>query len=115
MLQWLAEKVQMPKFVWLGILLILVAVAYQIFTAGHLVINLQERSLEVAKAERHVAEKEKRVIEIADNTIGHLEKLKEDAPHPEARERFHVAQIAIRNDIKKPLLRDPKEFAAANK
>lgn len=104
MLNWLTEKVQMPKFVWIGVLLIFVAIAYQIFTAKNLLIDLNDRTLKVAHAERSVAKKEKRVIEIADNTIDHLERLKKDVP--EACEHFSMAQMAIREDVKKPLLRE---------
>jgi hypothetical protein len=65
----------------------------------------------VAHAARHVAEKEKRLVEVSDMAIEHLEELKTRSPHPEARDKFHVAQRTIREDIKRPLLE--KGMAAA--
>ena len=105
MWKWLSEKSQMPKFVWFGVLFILIAIGYQIFRAQHLLINLSDRSIEVARREKDVAEKEKRVVEIADRTINHLEEFKKTAPTPEARDKFAHAQHAIRDDVKNPLMR----------
>jgi hypothetical protein len=104
MLQWLIEKVQMPKFVWVGVLLILVAIAYQIFTAKNLLIDLNDRTLKVAHAEKEVAEKKEHLITVSDAAIERFEKFKVDTPHPEAREHFSAAQMTIREDIKRPLL-----------
>ena len=101
--EWLGERAQMPRFVWFGVLLILIAIAYQIFTARSLIINLRERSLEVEKAEAEVAVRREKVIEVADSTIAELEKLKAVAPPPE-REKFTAAQTTIREDVKNPLL-----------
>lgn len=105
MWQWLNEKAQMPRFVWVGVLVILLALAYQILRANSLVINLQERSLAVARAEAEVAAKEQKVIEAADSTIAELERLKTEAPQPELREKFEVAQMALRDDVKNPLMK----------
>jgi hypothetical protein len=104
MWEWLSERTKMPKFVWFGVLAIMLAVAWQIFTAKNLLIDLNDRTLKVAHAERHVAEKEKRLVEVSDAAIEHLEELKTKAPHPEARDKFHVAQMAIRDDVKRPLI-----------
>ena len=109
MIEWLAEKSKMPKFVWLGVLLILVAVAYQVFTAKHLLINLSDRSIEVAKRERDISDKEKRVVDIANTTIEKLEGFKKTAPTTEAREHFSMAQHAIRTDVRNPLIRPVKK------
>ena len=116
MWKWLTEGCKMPKFVWLGVLVFLLALSYKIITAGHVLINLNERSLEVAKAERYVAEKEKRLIEVSDQAIEHLEKAKTEAP-PSARPKFEIAQMAIRDDVKKPMMKrvDPKEWEEAIK
>ena len=93
----------MPKFVWLGVLVLLLALSYKVLDAGHILINLNERSLEVAKAERHVAEKEKRLVEVADVAIGHLERAKIMAS-PAERPSLEMAQMAIRDDVKKPVM-----------
>jgi hypothetical protein len=108
MLQWLSEKVKMPRFVWvmtgIGFTLILVAIAYQIFTAKDLLIDLNDRTLKVAHAERAVAEKKDHLLRMSDATIEHLEKAKEETPHLEVREHFSAVQRIIRDDVKKPLL-----------
>lgn len=102
MWNWLTEKCTMPRFVWLGVLIVLLGLAYQVFRAGSVIINLQDRSLEVARAEARVAEKEKMVIEVADDTIQELEDLKK--AHPEGRDRFETAQMALREGVKEPIL-----------
>jgi F0F1-type ATP synthase membrane subunit b/b' len=99
---WLTEKCTMPRFVWFGVFLVFLGLAYQVFRAGSIIINLQERSLEVARAEAEVAEKEKRVLEVADDTIKELEELKRTAPEREM--RFEVAQMALREGVKDPIL-----------
>lgn len=101
---WLTEKCQMPKFVWIGVLLIMVAVAYQIFTAKNLLIDLNDRTLQVAHAEKEVAAKKEHLIRMSDATIEHLEKAKDETPHMEVREHFSAVQRTIHEDIKRPLL-----------
>jgi len=109
MWNWLAEKVQMPRFVWMGVLLILVAIAYQIFRAQSLLINLNDRVLQVARAEKEVADSKQKVIEVTDSAIDELERLKRTTP--EAREKFSAAQMVLRDDVKKPLI-DRRAVAA---
>lgn len=104
LLSWLGERAQMPKFVWLGVLLILIAIAYQIFVARNLVIDLREQRLEIERAEAEVVAKREQVIEVADTAIAELERLKTESPEPEVREKFSAAQMAIREDVKNPLL-----------
>jgi hypothetical protein len=104
MWEWLTEKSKMPKFVWVGVLLILVAIAYQIFRAQHLLIDLNDRTLEVVRREESVADKEKHVLSVAGRAIEELERVKTSAP-PTVREKFSVAQRAIRKDVREPLLK----------
>jgi hypothetical protein len=103
MWKWLSEKAQMPRFVWLGVLAIMLAIAWQIATARNLFIDLHDRTLKVAHAERAVAEKEKAVYKAADETIDHLETLKRDA-RPEMKRKYSAAQMSIRDKVKKPML-----------
>lgn len=106
MWKWMNERAQMPRFVWIGVLLILVAIAYQIFMAKSLLINLQDRTLQVARAEASVAEKEKKIIEVADQTLEQLERLKAHVS-PAERDRFTAAQMTLRDDVKRPVFRGP--------
>lgn len=110
MWEWITEKCKMPKFVWLGVLAFLLALSYKVVTAGHVLINLNERSLEVVKAERKVAAREKHLLEVSDEAIEHLEKAKKEAP-PEVRPKIEIAQRTIREDIKRPVL-DRKKMRA---
>jgi len=105
MWKWLIEKCQMPKFVWLGVLLILVAIAYQIFMAQNLLIDLNDRTVEVVRAEKEVAAKKDHLIKMSDSTIERLEKAKKTIPTPDVREHFSAVQRSIREDIKGPLLK----------
>lgn len=107
----ITERTRMPMFVWVGVLAILLALAWQIFTAKNLLINLNDRTIQVAKAEREVAEKEsavvekeKKVVTVANDTIELLERLKTAAPPPE-KDRFSAAQMTLRDEIRRPILR----------
>jgi hypothetical protein len=108
---WLTEKCQMPKFVWIGVLLILAAVAWQIFTAKNLLIDLNDRTLKVAHAEKavrvaqgEVTAKKEHLLRVSDDTIERLEKAKSETRHPAVREHFSAVQRTIHEDIKRPLL-----------
>lgn len=94
----------MPMFVWVGVLAILLAIAWQILTAKNLLIDLNDRTIQVARAERDVAEKEKKVVTVANDTIELLERLKTAAPPPE-KDRFSAAQMTLRDEIRRPILR----------
>lgn len=98
------ERTKMPVFVWAAIALFILGLTYKVITAGHVLINLNERSLEVAKAERKVSDREKKVVEVTDTAIEHLEKLKASVPPPE-REHFSAAQMTLRDEVRKPILR----------
>ena len=104
MWKWLSEKTKMPKFVWFGVLAILLAISWQIFTAKNLLINLNDRTLEIARAEKEVAAKKDHLLRVSDATIEHLEKAKNETSRPEARDHFSAVQRTIREDIKRPLL-----------
>lgn len=104
MWEWISEKTKMPKFVWFGVLAILLAISWQIFTAKNLLIDLNDRTLKVAHAEKTVAEKKDHLLKMSDATIEHLEKAKTEMPHPEVRDHFSAVQRSIREDIKRPLL-----------
>lgn len=103
----LAERTRMPVFVWVGVLAILLAIAWQILTAKNLLIDLNDRTIAVAKAEREVADKERTVVDVAHRTIEELERLKAATSQPEAREKFSAAQMTLRDEVRKPILRPP--------
>ena len=107
---------KMPMFVWVGVLAIFLAIAYQIVMAKNLIIDLNDRTIEVERAEKAVAEKEavvekkeKKVVEVADRAINHLERLKATVP-PAERDRFSVAQMTLRDEVRKPILRTAPEI-----
>jgi len=112
----LTERTKMPMFVWVGVLAIFLAIAYQIVMAKNLLIDLNSRTIAVERAEKKVAEKEavvekkeKKVVEVANDTIDILERLKTAAPPPD-RDRFSAAQMTLRDEIKKPILRAVPEL-----
>lgn len=91
-------------FVWVGVLAVLLALAWQILTARNLLIDLNDRTIQVAKAEREVVEKEKKVVMVANETIDVLERLKSSAP-PVEKDRFSAAQMTLRDEVRRPILR----------
>ncbi len=101
LIEWLTTKAQMPHYVWLSIMFILVAIGIKILIAKDLVIEANEQ-LQLAICTHQEAEAHKKAVEeIAESTIIELEDMK-DSVSPEAREVFSAAQMRIK-DIDKLL------------
>lgn len=119
-MNWLYERCKMPRFVWFGVLAIFLAIAFQIVRARNLLIDLNDRTLHVAQAEREVCdrhdaatERERQVDAALNDALARLERLEREAIRPEERDVFSAAQMKIREDVF-PVRRRPS-FEASNR